>query len=115
MRLPAEYGDGLVRLPFGTTDASAIEAFKEGRTGRLYFRFPHLPPGAVDAVVQEINRDSAVFRLTGPRIAPPPIDTIPKERLVRLAGSWLWSWDTSDAIPSAQSRPSSAERCPGTP
>jgi hypothetical protein len=113
MRLPAKYGDGLLRLPFGTTEASATEAFKEGMTGRLYFRFPHLRPGAVDAVVQEINWDSAVFRLTGPCIAPPPIDTIPKERLVPLAGLWLWSWDASDANPSAQLRSSSTGGCPG--
>ncbi len=95
MRLPAEDRNGLVRLPFGPREANPIEGFAEGRKGRLYFRFPHLRPGAVDATVQQIGRDRAVFRLTGPIIAPPPLDTVPKARQVPLGGAWLWTWDES--------------------
>ena len=97
MRLPAEARDGLVKLPFSPTQAFPIEAFTEGKKGRLYFRFPHLRPGAVDATVQQIDRDTAVFRLTGPMIAPPPLDTVPQERQVALAGAWVWTWDESNA------------------
>lgn len=94
MRLPAEDRDGLVKLPFSPTQAFPIEAFTEGKKGRLYFRFPHLRPGAVDATVQQINRDTAVFQLTGPAIAPPPLDTVSKDRQVPLAGAWLWTWES---------------------
>ena len=87
MRLPAEARDGFVKLPFSPAQAFPSEAFTEGKKGRLYFRFPHLRPGAVDATVQHIDRDTAVFRLTGPMIAPPPLDTVPKERQVTLAGA----------------------------
>jgi len=97
MRLPAEARDGFVKLPFSPTQSFPIEAFTEGKKGRLYFRFPHLRPGAVDATVQQIDRDTAVFRLTGPMIAPPPLDTVPKERQVVLAGAWVWIWDESNA------------------
>src|SRR6266545_4393157 len=97
MRLPAENRDGLVKLPFSPTQAPLIEAFTEGMKGRLHFRFPHLRPGAVNATVQQIDRDTAVFRLTGPIIAPPPLDTVPKERQVPLTGAWVWTWDESNA------------------
>jgi hypothetical protein len=97
MRLPAEDRDGLVKLPFSPTQAFPTEAFTEGKKGRLYFRFPHLRAGAVNATVQRIDRDTAVFRLTGPMIAPPPLDTVPKERQIALAGAWVWTWDESDA------------------
>jgi hypothetical protein len=90
--LPAKYRDGLVKLPLGPNDS-----LREGAKGRLYFHFPHLRPGAVGAIVQRIDRDSALFRLTGPPIAPPSLDTIPKERQVRLSGSWVWTWDGSDS------------------
>lgn len=103
MRLPAEVRDGLVKLPFSPTQAVPIEAFTEGKKGRLYFRFPHLRPGAVDATVQQINRDTAVFQLTGPVIAPPPLDTVPKERQVTLVGAWLWTWESR--MPSTQETP----------
>lgn len=108
MRLPAQDRNGLVKLPFGPTEANPSEAFTEGKKGRLYFRFPHLRPGAVDATVQQIDRDRAVFRLTGPIVAPPPLDTIPKERQVPLAGAWLWTWDESDPKYPPRLRPSSA-------
>jgi hypothetical protein len=62
MRLPAEARDGFVKLPFSPTQSFPIEAFTEGKKGRLYFRFPHLRPGAVDATVQQIDRQRAPSR-----------------------------------------------------
>jgi len=94
MRLPAEDRDGLVKLPF-SPQVFPMEAFTEGRKGRLYFRFPHLRPGAVDATVQQIDRDTAVFRLTGPIVAPPPLNTVSKDRRVPLASAWVWTWQES--------------------
>ena len=105
MRLPAGDRGGLVKLPFSPTQAFPIEAFTEGKKGRLYFRFPHLRPGAVEAAVQQIDRETAVFRLTGPIIAPPPLDTVPKERQVVLAGAWVWTWEESNAKHSGTAAP----------
>ena len=112
MRLPAEGRDGLVKLPLSPRQASPMEAFTEGKKGRLYFRFPHLRPGAVDAIVQQIDRDTAVFRLAGPIIAPPPLDTVPTERQVLLAGAWVWTWEESKAKHSGPAAPAAGAAPP---
>lgn len=97
MPLPTECRDGWVKFPLAglrSDDAKlhSSEPFKEGMKGRLYFLSPQLRPGAVDATVWRIDRDGVVFRFMGPHIAPPPLDTIPSTRQVRLSGSWLWTW-----------------------
>lgn len=105
MVLPTEYRDSWAKFPLTSprSDDAKVhsgEPFKEGTKGRLYFLSPHshpeavLHPGAVDAIVWRIDRDGVVFRLTGPPIAPPPLDTIPSARQVRLSGSWLWTWES---------------------
>jgi hypothetical protein len=99
MLLPAEYRQGWIKFPFaglGSDDAQvrSTEPFKEGMKGRLYFRSPHLRPGAVDAVVWRIDRDGVVFQFTGPTIPAPPLDTIPSVRRVHLSALWLWTWES---------------------
>lgn len=103
MLLPTEYRDGWVKFPLGDLGsdrgkAHSREPFKEGAKGRLYFLSPHLRPGAVDATVWRIDRSGVVFRFTGPRIAPPPLETIPSARQVRLSGAWLWTWESPDSM-----------------
>jgi hypothetical protein len=98
MSLPEECHDGWVRFPVaglsvdGSTER-ALEPFKEGTKGRLFFFAPHLRPGAVDARVSKIDRDGVVFQFTGPAVAPPPLDAIPSARRVHLSGAWLWTWE----------------------
>lgn len=98
MSLPEEYRDGWVKFPVaglsldGSTER-ALEPFKEGTKGRLFFFAPNSRPGAVDARVSRIDRDGVVFRFTGPAVAPPPLDAIPSARRVRLSGAWLWTWE----------------------
>jgi hypothetical protein len=95
MLLPVEYRDGWMKFPLegpSSDDARvhSTELFKEGTRGRLYFRSEHLCPGPVEAVVWRIDRDGVVFRFRGVSIAPPPLDTIPKDRQLQLSSSWLW-------------------------
>ena len=106
MLMSTEYRDGWMKLPLGDlssdgANAHFSERFKEGTKGRLYFFSPHLRPGAVDATVSRIDRDCVVFRFTGPRIAPPPLDAIPIARQVRLSGSWLWTWQSAESTSSS--------------
>jgi hypothetical protein len=102
MFLPVEYRDGWAKFPVGglsfdgSTERGA-EPFKEGTRGRLYFFAPHLRPGAIDAKVSKIDHDGVVFRFTGPAVAPPPLETIPRARRVHLSGSWLWAWEAPDS------------------
>jgi hypothetical protein len=102
MLLPVEYRDGWARFPVGGLSSNAstepgAEPFKEGTKGRLYFFAPNLRPGAVDARVSKRDHDGVVFRFTGPAVAPPPLDAIPRARRVHLSGSWLWTWEGPDS------------------
>src|SRR5512141_3385273 len=88
----ALYGDGWMKLPTGDADVRACAGLTEGTRGRLYFKAPYLRPAAVNAVVWRLDRDGVVFRLTGPHIAPPPLEIVPQNCQFRLSGSLIWTW-----------------------
>jgi len=92
MLSPATYLDGWAKFSL-TTDLPTAP-LKEGTKGRLYFSLPHSRPGAVDASVWRMDREGVVFRFTGPPVAPPPLDTVPRARQLHLSGSWLWTWES---------------------
>ena len=98
MLSPATGLDGWAKFPIAPADhtsAQAAQPFKEGTKGRLYFSAPESRPGAVDARVWKMEDDGVVFQITGPPIAPPPLDSIARARQVHLSGSWLWAWEAS--------------------
>ena len=43
-------------------------------------------------VVWRLDRDGVVFRLTGPHIAPPPLEIVPQDCQCPLSGSLIWTW-----------------------
>jgi hypothetical protein len=78
-------------------DGAAVRPFKLGAKGHLHsVAPPHVRPRAVEAEVWRIDPDGVVFRFTGPSIAPPPLEAGPRARQVRLSGSWMWAWKTSE-------------------
>jgi len=101
MRSTDEDRDGWVKFPLGdmcNPNGASVRPFRVGTEGRLHsLSPPHTRPRAVNAVVWRIDRDGVVFRFTGPSVAPPPLDAVPRARQVHLSGAWLWTWKNSEA------------------
>jgi len=102
MLLPAVHRDGWAKFPFGDMSSPdgatgcSTGLFKVGTKGHLHsLSPPHAHSRALDAIVWRIDRDGVVFHFTGLSIAPPPLETVPRARQVRLSNAWLWAWETT--------------------